>query len=482
MAFRARFRNYSIEQNLDEWVTPLVEQRVLGFTSKAQVMHHALRTLIDSYLEWGIHPWSTHKREESRLVSKAAMAVFLLLAGVGFTATIAGGLGGITGAVVGTSLNIPATYDQYALFIDFFIYFAFFLGVVQVALARTLPSRAVAVSLALALAIGVAAMEPVLGFNLKSFGPVALGFFILLVGFLIYRTLCAFEIHRFGAVAIAFFLLYFGLLLYMPRFYEWLSVKFPVLPFALIVVLVFLVMKLSDRLMPFPHGRGLPGRPGPTPGPLPAPIPVPREWMQEYYPALQEERQAIETYLGSLERKARKTSKDVVTELAYVVELLDKFGNSPQVGPLIARKLSELLPRESEIEEMLDHLERIVGQVQRVDTRLFTQLKQVYPKLDPIQKRRVREELQEELGRLNAAQKLRELNVKVREHLAAVKAAVTTAAQALSRGLVEEAKTALRQAVQQEQQATRLIEEMRAFEELIAELVKKELRSIPKQE
>lgn len=59
-----RFKNYSVDTRLDEWATALVEHRVLGFSSKAQVLQYALRRLIDQYLEWGVHPWSSYFRKQ----------------------------------------------------------------------------------------------------------------------------------------------------------------------------------------------------------------------------------------------------------------------------------------------------------------------------------------------------------------------------------------------------------------------------------
>ena len=183
MVTRARFRNFSIEQRLEEWVTPLVENRVLGFTSKAQVMHYALRKLIDQYLEWGIHPWSTRKREDP--ASGPAIALSILLF-VGLLALMSVHPG-VTGAAT-YSLDVPRIYQEYSPFVDFFLYLAFFIGVVQVGLGKTLQSKAVTISLATMLALGASAMEPVFGFTLRSFGPVAVGVFLLIAGLLVYRT------------------------------------------------------------------------------------------------------------------------------------------------------------------------------------------------------------------------------------------------------------------------------------------------------
>lgn len=60
---RAHWKSFSLEENLDEWIKPLVEQKTLGFVSKAEFQTQAIREKVERYIELGVHPWSRYRSE-----------------------------------------------------------------------------------------------------------------------------------------------------------------------------------------------------------------------------------------------------------------------------------------------------------------------------------------------------------------------------------------------------------------------------------
>ena len=451
---KARFRNYSIEQNLDDWITPLVENRVLGFTSKAQVMNYALRKLVDDYLAWGIHPWSSRKQQDPRISTAVAAAVVVsVLAGTLFVASPS-----LTGAVT-SYLNVPLIYEEYAPFIDFFLLLAFFLGIVQVGLGRMIQNKAVTVSLATMLALGAAAMEPVFGFTLRAFGPVALGVFLLISSMLVYRTLRAFEVHKLGAGLVVLVLLYLGLAAFLPAVNHALLQTTPVLPLIIVVLLAILITKYSEST-PFRQLN-----------------PLPREIVRDA-PGLVEEEMLVRQFLTE-NKHAKKDEQSLLAELAELVELLNKVGTVPEARSMLAQHFKQLLHRVHPLEESIERIETLEEQVERVDLKLFADLKGIYPKLEPKEQRAVRAEIKQAMAKLGIEKQLKELARRVRQHVTSLREHLDKAQQLLADADLAGANERVHLAISREQMAAALFRNITELEEALLGLTTRELKSLP---
>jgi len=118
-------------------------------------------------------------------------------------------------------VDIPRIYDSYASIIDFIIYSVLFIGLAQATLGKRFESkgsRAVVSAVGLALAIGLAMSERSLGFNLRSFGPLAAGMFIFLVGFMLYSGIKTAGAGTVNAGSIALVITYFSIAAVVPGF------------------------------------------------------------------------------------------------------------------------------------------------------------------------------------------------------------------------------------------------------------------------
>lgn len=449
---RVRFRNYSIEDNLDRWVTPLVDQRVLGFTSKAQVMHYALRKLVDQYLEWGIHPWSTRKQQNPSNYASIAAAI-LILASI---ATVALTQPGLTGAAT-VALDVPRIYNEYAPFIDFFLYLAFFIGIVQVGLGKTLPNKAVTISLATILAIGAASMEPIFGFTLRTFGPVAVGIFLLVSGVLIYRTLRAFEVHRLGAGAVVVILLYLGLAAFLPDLNATLTRAVPVLPLLIVLIVAILVARFSST-----------GKFGP----------LPREVATDIAPELAEEAQLVRSFIARTSA-TRKDSRGLLTALTELLQLVDRVGTVPDARNALAQRMKQVLPTVHPLEDEVGALEDLVSRLERVDLRLFADLKRVYPRLEQKDQKAVRAEIREAVAKVGAEERIRKLAKQIREHATTLRSLIDKSERALRDADIERSRDAIEQAISHEQSAEHLLDEIKDLESALEELTTRELKSLP---
>ncbi len=122
-------------------------------------------------------------------------------------------------------LELSATYDSYSGIIDFLIYTVLFIGLAQVTLGKKFDSnggKAVIVSIGLILAIGLSISESVLGFNLRSFGPLAAAIFIVFVAMVIYLGFKAFGMDTIGSASLTLVLTYFSIRAITPGFFDWM--------------------------------------------------------------------------------------------------------------------------------------------------------------------------------------------------------------------------------------------------------------------
>ena len=103
-------------------------------------------------------------------------------------------------------INLANAYDHYSAVIDLFIYGLIFIGVAQVTLGPRFAGRggkAICAGVGISLAVSLAIAERQFGFSLKSFGPIAAGIIILLLGIMVYHLLHQAGLSKTGALSIS---------------------------------------------------------------------------------------------------------------------------------------------------------------------------------------------------------------------------------------------------------------------------------------
>jgi hypothetical protein len=87
-------------------------------------------------------------------------------------------------------IDLSRLYERYAILIDLAIYLLIFVGLAQVTLGKRFQGnggKAIAIGIGVSLAISLAIAEQLLGFSLRSFGPIAAGIFLGILGVMIFR-------------------------------------------------------------------------------------------------------------------------------------------------------------------------------------------------------------------------------------------------------------------------------------------------------
>jgi hypothetical protein len=111
--------------------------------------------------------------------------------------------------------DLGALYNDYSAFIDMIIYLILFIGLTEWTLKNKLgygnKGRTVTAGLGIILAVGLALYEQQAGFNLMSFGPIAMAIVIALMAIAFYEGLKEFGVSKVKAICFAYIGAYAGL-------------------------------------------------------------------------------------------------------------------------------------------------------------------------------------------------------------------------------------------------------------------------------
>lgn len=238
---RAHWKSFSLEEHLDEWIKPLIEQKTLGFVSKAEFQTQAIREKLEKYIELGIHPWS-RSRAETKPATHLPVGVMLAVA----LASVAGlmfmqpaTVGMVVDPLVG--LQPLSLYDRYHIFADFLLFSALFVSAAYVTIGRKFGHSGIAVSLGIILAVALTAAEPVLGFSVRTFGTLAILILLLLTGAALYHGITAFGLRRLPAAFLSVLLILLGVLVYAPKLSDIMQ---PWLAIGLSVSMIYLIYRI----------------------------------------------------------------------------------------------------------------------------------------------------------------------------------------------------------------------------------------------
>lgn len=451
---RAHWKSFSLEENLDEWIKPLVEQKTLGFVSKAEFQTQAIREKVEKYIELGIHPWSPFRTE-----SKPALH---LPVGVVATVALASIVGlsliqpAITGFVVDPLAGFqPVTlYERYHILADFLLFSALFISAAYVTIGRRFGHSGIAVSLGVILAVAITAAEPLFGFSVRSFGTLAVLVLLLLTGAALYQGITGFGLKRLPAAFLSILLTLLGLLVYAPGLSEFMQ---PWLAIALTVSLLFMIYRIvqlaaNRDAMASPHILLQPPTAYAPPNPVGA------------------ERVATKALLQGVTRDARKDSNQITSELAFLLKLLDRIEH-PATRQLVARKLEEVPPRVHALRARLGELHRQASKVVSFHRDAFTGITKQLGRMTREQRVAVKDIVTREIEQNKLIDRLQNLEEAVARIEQELEADVNMAATLIRQGLVEDAKGVLVKAIAREHQADKTLKEMEAVENALDEVV-----------
>lgn len=453
---RAHWKSFSLEENLDEWIKPLVEQKTLGFVSKAEFQTQAIREKLEKYIELGIHPWSRH-RAETKPIQHLPVGIMLVVA----LASVAG-LAFLQPATTGMVVDLLAgyqplsLYERYHILADFLLFSALFISAAYVTIGRRFGHPGIAVSLGVMLAVAMTAAEPVLGFSVRSFGTLAVLVLLLLTGAALYQGLTGFGLKRLPAAFLAVLLVLLGVVVYAPGLSNMMQ---PWLAIGLTVSLIYLIY----RIVQFAANRDASTNVAPSASQgyglsISPPVPV------------RDEKDATKTLLRGITRDARKDSTQIAGELAYLLKLLDQIEH-PATRQLIARKLEEVPPKVHALRSRLGELHRQASKVVSFHREAYAGIAKQLGKMTREQKTAVKDIVARELEQNKLADRLQTLEEVVARVEHELEADTDMAATLIRQGLLDDARAVLTKAIAREREADKTLKEMEAVENALGDVV-----------
>ncbi len=267
-------------------------------------------------------------------------------------------------------VDFSATYARYAAMVDLFLYTLIFVGAAQVSLGRRYPGRggrALSIGAGLALAVGMIVAEDRLGFNLKTFGPIAVVILLLLAGIILQQLLFFAGLERGRALAAAYILMFFILLGAAPGLFDWLK---RMAPFLLGLMLMLLIGCIGMLIMPwgsFSHGD-MGGRDrrqrirevGPGPG---------RGWDRA---ANRGERSFIRRRVRPQARRLVRQGNQLSRDLGAIEKDLRRKKNDPRSLGRAAEQIDRLIPQAELLSREGVQMSQMQETLRRFDTQLLS--------------------------------------------------------------------------------------------------------------
>jgi len=369
--------------------------------------------------------------------------------------------------------NLEGLYSNYGHFIDFVLYLFIFVTIARITLAKKFGGKEaniLAGALGVVLAISLALTERTLGFNLRSFGPIAALIIILLVGFILYTVIHHIGGGKAGSGAISFVAVYFLIRAVSPTSFRWLEEK---APFIHGVLGIAVIIAIWQAFASFIHL----GKPSfkkfeeHLAGPM-AKIKESALTAQE----LTSEKRIIRGRLEKITRRERKQSKEIIANLKEMTDIIDEHGSTAHGRELIRRKLEDIAPREHDLLNKLTYLKNLDNWLEKFDFRQIKELSEKYAEASKEGKELIQKEILEQRTKIKTEEEIRDLDSEVKKYEENFRYCLSMVVNYLNAGRLEEAKKWLYKAVEYERGTAALLKKMKRLEDLLLKLTRIEVK------
>jgi hypothetical protein len=378
-------------------------------------------------------------------------------------------------------VDLTGIYDSYSQIIDFAIFIILFVGLSQATLGKRFDSRggrAVVSAVGLTLAIGLTVSARNLGFNLRSFGPLAAGIFIFFVGFMLYLGIKTAGMSKVNAGAVALVITYFSIVAVAPTFFEPMA-RNPYLSWFHSVVLIAVII-LAFNIIKLPI-IGRKNRLNYKTGKLRDSSSDQQKVLSDQIHVRKRESKFIKKRLEKISEQAHKSSKEIIADLLELKKLVEEFGNKKQGRHLIARKLAALSPKEQRVTIALQTLKQRVKKLSSFDHQHFEQLKDDFHNKSAIARRQIEEECKAEWLKIGAENKILRLEKAGEIHNQNFIHAIHAVVASLKANRVGDALAWIDKAITSEERIDKIFRKMEHLEKKLELYTKREIRAEKKE-
>lgn len=370
------------------------------------------------------------------------------------------------------NLNITEFYASNS-WLDFLIFLCLFIPVAKMTIGKRFGGRegnilSGVIGVILALSLSLAEMK--IGFSIRSFGPLAAGIFVFIVGLVIFYLIKTLGAGNTAAGSLAFVLSYFLMRATVPNFFLWLEENSWTAWLHLILVLAVIISIINLFLAIWPKSEfgALGGRLEHSNSPNLNLRKAEGEGNSQLF--------LIKSRLENLTKKGMKESKEIIENLKELIRIIDEHGNTPQGRHLISEKIKQIVPKENIILKQLAYIKDISQRIENVDLESLKDLREHWGKIPEKDRGIFREELVVEKKKILSDEKLRDLESKLLKYDKNFRYSLNMSVMALRGNQPGQAKDWLQKAIRSEEEALIMFKEMKTLEDQLLKLTRVEYK------
>lgn len=376
------------------------------------------------------------------------------------------------------NLDISSIYDLYHYWLDFFIFLSLFISVAKLTVGRRFGGRegkVLSVVVGLALALSLTLLEYRLGFSIKSFGPIAAGILLFLVGVVVFYLVKSVGVGGMSSGSIAFMITYFLIRAALPELFLWAEDNpwFALVHLILFIAFITSIFKIIDSMFSGRDikslGRTLMRSPNPD---------------SNLKRNIDDEKQEIHWIKGGLRRKTKKGirgSSGIIEELEEMVRIVERYGSSDKARRLIAEKINGIVSKENLISKQLAYLKELSERIEQSDTKKLGDLRSRWDKVPDRDKGILKEEMLLEKDKIVSEEELRKLESVLSQNDSNFRLCLSNSVQCLGSNQPVQARDWLLKAIKCEEGSMNVFKEMKELEDQLLKLTKREFKTFKKE-
>ena len=366
-------------------------------------------------------------------------------------------------------IDISGLYDRYAVFIDLAIYLLIFVGLAQLTLGQRFSGhggKAVTIGIGLTLALSLAIAEKFLGFSIRSFGPIAAGIFLAVLGMMIYRLIKHFGAGFAVSGSLAYIIVLLSVIAAVPGFFSWINDAMPIINLGLLAGFFIACYNIIAHLL---HHKSISERFGRK-------LKEVAKNSNDITSSLNRSEKFQKDEIKPITQRAFKSSNQILNELLEILKSIERYAQIPEARKVIKEQIDRILPEQIELMEQLKKLQILHKRVLSFDLSLYSNQSQMrLRELSDTGKAMIKQESINLYTKLGVEKQLQEFEQRIQSYQASIKSCLQQASVYLMSGDIIRTKEFIQKAISLEKGTSSIIEKLAVLEKQILEHTKKEI-------
>jgi len=380
-------------------------------------------------------------------------------------------------------LEITSLYNNYSFIIDAIIAFLIFFGVAKVTLGKRFEGRggkAIIIGVGLALSTGFLLMENSLNFSLRSFGPLAVGILLLLVGFVLFTLLLSLGFNHTNSLCLAYIIDYLSLRLVSPTIFDWIAQTAPfingILGIGFLMALIKLLFSLFSRTSLKSISSGI------------SKIPKnlnPKTSNENFDKEISEDKEEANIIKSKLIKSTKneiKDSEEMIEAINEMIKLIEEYGTTPHAIREVSNHLVKIRDKEHYAMVYFNYINKIMDKIGRFDNEFYTTLKAEYETTQGNEQKRLKKkEIDAEEKKREIEEVIERIEKLILQHTREFNQSINYAIQNLRNNNPNEAVQCLKESLKIESKIKGLFEQMKGLEGDLRRLTKRDIKFLRKE-